>query len=93
MSVMSYMYGMRDMKVPCQNCESREVGCHAACERYKAFKEERAEQKRKVTEYRKKHAEVGKLRGAYVNDSTARKRGEKSYLNVLNANKRAARGE
>lgn len=45
MSAMSYMYGMRDMNVPCQNCESREVGCHAACEKYKTFKEERADQK------------------------------------------------
>lgn len=27
---------------PCQNCEKREVGCHAACDAYKAYKVEAA---------------------------------------------------
>lgn len=92
MSAMSYMYGMRDMKVPCQNCKSREVGCHAACEKYMTFKEERAEQKKKVAEYRKEHTKL-RVNKDYMHDSTFRDRGERSYLNVLNANKRAERGE
>lgn len=92
MSSMSYMYGMRDMKVPCQNCESREVGCHATCERYKAFKGERAEQKKKVAEYRKEHSHL-LLNKNYIAESTLRKRREHSYLNMLNAIKRSEIGE
>lgn len=26
---------------PCRDCVSREVGCHAGCERYKAYAEQR----------------------------------------------------
>lgn len=26
---------------PCRDCASREVGCHAGCERYKAYEERR----------------------------------------------------
>lgn len=26
---------------PCRDCTSREVGCHAGCERYKAYAEQR----------------------------------------------------
>lgn len=26
---------------PCRDCASREVGCHAGCERYKAYAERR----------------------------------------------------
>ena len=26
---------------PCRDCASREVGCHAGCERYKAYAEQR----------------------------------------------------
>lgn len=33
---------------PCRDCVSREVGCHAGCERYKAYEEwrERVRQNR-----------------------------------------------
>ncbi len=92
MSKMSHMYGMRDMHVPCQGCEFREVGCHATCEQYKAFKENRAEQKKKVIAYRKEHTNDLQSR-SYISDSTLRKRKENSYLNILNSNKRAVRGE
>ena len=33
---------------PCRDCTSREVGCHAGCERYKAY----AEQREKVRQNR-----------------------------------------
>ena len=33
---------------PCRDCVSREVGCHAGCERYKAY----AEQREKVRQNR-----------------------------------------
>ena len=29
------------MNAPCKNCEDRHTGCHAECEKYKAFAEER----------------------------------------------------
>ena len=28
------------MKVPCKNCERRQIGFHGKCDEYKAFKEE-----------------------------------------------------
>lgn len=30
------------MIAPCKNCPDRKVGCHATCEKYIAFQEERA---------------------------------------------------
>lgn len=29
------------MLAPCKDCEDREVGCHAGCEKYLAYKKER----------------------------------------------------
>ena len=29
------------MKVPCKNCEDRELGCHSECEKYLEFQEQR----------------------------------------------------
>ena len=34
---------------PCKNCETRTIGCHAGCERYKAFQKQQ-EEKRKLVE-------------------------------------------
>lgn len=43
------------MKTPCHGCVSRRAGCHAECERYKAWVEEREVEKeelrRKKREY------------------------------------------
>ena len=29
------------MSGPCKDCQSREIGCHASCEKYQRFTEER----------------------------------------------------
>lgn len=29
---------------PCKDCPEREVGCHARCEKYKAYKEDRTKE-------------------------------------------------
>ena len=34
------------MKQPCYNCPDRHIGCHAQCERYKAYTAEYQKQKR-----------------------------------------------
>ena len=36
------------MKVPCKDCENREVGCHSKCEEYIEWKEELAELNKKI---------------------------------------------
>lgn len=41
---------------PCKNCANRLVGCHASCEKYTLFHEEREKQK---TELRREY--VGKI--------------------------------
>lgn len=33
--------------MPCRNCENREVGCHATCDRYINWKAEHIKSKRK----------------------------------------------
>lgn len=35
------------MIVPCKDCDSREIGCHAKCEKYLAFAEERESVRKK----------------------------------------------
>ena len=37
------------MNAPCNNCPDRHAGCHGSCEKYAAFKEEKA----KVNEERR----------------------------------------
>lgn len=44
---------------PCADCEERYVGCHAECERYKAWKEDREKQREA------KHAATASYREAY----------------------------
>lgn len=39
------------MKAPCKDCDERYAGCHAKCERYKAFdtdNKERLDKKRRI---------------------------------------------
>lgn len=42
--------------VPCHRCEERHPGCHAECEKYKAYKERHNEQKEQID--REKRAET-----------------------------------
>jgi len=34
------------IKVPCQGCGEREIGCHAWCQRYKEYREQREQIRR-----------------------------------------------
>lgn len=36
------------MKVPCKDCENRELGCHGKCEEYIEWKNELAELNKKI---------------------------------------------
>ena len=36
------------MKNPCYKCEERIVGCHSSCEKYKSFRIELEEEKKKI---------------------------------------------
>ena len=41
------------MKAPCYNCEDRQIGCHAKCERYQSFSDARkAENAKRLHESR-----------------------------------------
>ena len=40
---------------PCKGCEDRIQGCHADCQRYLSWKEEKASANEKVREYARKH--------------------------------------
>lgn len=33
---------------PCKNCNERQIGCHASCEKFKAWREEYDKQKAKI---------------------------------------------
>ena len=35
------------MDAPCRDCLDRHIGCHATCEKYKAFHDEQMEMRRK----------------------------------------------
>lgn len=53
---------------PCKDCTDRVQGCHAKCERYGAWKAERAERRALEAEERAKYG----LFLAYVSDSARR---------------------
>lgn len=38
--------------MPCRNCENREVGCHATCDRYIEWKQAHIEKQRKRFAYK-----------------------------------------
>lgn len=45
---------MSNNKDCCKDCPEREVGCHAVCEKYLAFHEERTKTLERIREARKK---------------------------------------
>ena len=49
-----------DRSSPCKDCGDREVGCHSSCERYIAFTEARAEER--------KARQTEALQGMYFRD-------------------------
>ena len=61
------------MSFTCKDCENREPGCHAKCEKYKREKAKHDE--RKLAERKKKEIEIGlyKQRTAAVNKAERHK--------------------
>ena len=47
---------MPKIKPPCYKCEDRTQNCHAACERYKAYKEQVAEQNAVINAIKEKES-------------------------------------
>jgi hypothetical protein len=41
-------------KAPCKDCKERELGCHAKCEKYIDFKQEREQENKVEREYKEK---------------------------------------
>lgn len=53
-----------DRNSPCKNCEDRELGCHSTCERYIAYTDARAKER--------KARQTESLQGMYFRDKTTR---------------------
>lgn len=49
------------VNAPCKHCPERAVGCHAVCERYKAFKADKENENLRRREYNA--AEDAEIRG------------------------------
>ena len=49
-------------KSPCLNCPDRTIGCHSACDKYKQFQENLAEEKALAYEARRKESEYWSMR-------------------------------
>ena len=45
---------MEQVTAPCFNCDARVVGCHGVCEKYKTYKKERAVDKQKISDCRRR---------------------------------------
>lgn len=41
------------MRVPCHNCQKRELHCHSSCDAYIAYKDARAEQMQRLAQENK----------------------------------------
>lgn len=60
---------MKDTQPPCGGCQERHPGCHAECEKYKAFAEER--HKARDETYRQKKIEHEAQRFMFANRTKA----------------------
>lgn len=62
------------LSAPCKDCEDRHEGCHAECERYKVYKNEREAAKKWLKEQSDADG-VGCERGIRLRERMRRKKG------------------
>lgn len=68
---------------PCHGCEERHRGCHASCEKYKAYHEESVERSRQIYDAKKKESEATQ----FMIESMSRRPGKRHPIEHLGGRK------
>ena len=65
---------------PCKNCETRTIGCHAGCEKYKVFQQQQEEKRKLVEAAFKKECMFKEVERPHCRVYDARKRAKSDIL-------------